>query len=112
MLLRKKNIFYLNEVDLAIMETDGTLSVLKNSQFQTVTKKDLNVPNHPRWLPHTFITDGKVIKNQLVKINKDQNWVDSVLQSRGIHSLENVFLAQVDENDDIFIDLRSPLQNP
>src|SRR5699024_8173353 len=50
-LLRAKDVFSVGEVEYAILETDGTISVLKKSAYQTPTKKDLNVLPSEVFLP-------------------------------------------------------------
>lgn len=106
MLLRKNNVFYLDDVDMAFMETDGTLSVLKKTETQTVTKKDMNVPGPQRGLPQTFIIDGKVLKNSLHAMDKDENWLETLLKCWGIASIKDIFIAQMDELGKVYIDVK------
>src|SRR5690625_2323522 len=57
-MLRSKDVFSLDEVEYAILETDGTISVLRKSEFQTPTRKDLKLAPEPVRLPITLINDG------------------------------------------------------
>lgn len=110
MLLRKKNIFYLNEIDIAIMETDGTLSVLKKTQYLPATKQDLKVPSKSRGIPQVIINDGILIRKNLENTDKDEEWLNTVLKSRGISSIKEVFLAQIDEDNSIHIEVKENQQ--
>jgi len=57
-LLRQKDVFSMSEVKYAILELNGSLSVLKNSPDDNPTRKDLNLPEVPVFLPVTLISDG------------------------------------------------------
>jgi uncharacterized membrane protein YcaP (DUF421 family) len=106
MLLRKKNVFYVDEVDTALFEIDGTVSVLKKSKSSPVTPKDLKIVSSSRGLPQTFIIDGEILENSLNAIGKDKLWVDSILHSNGISKVADVALAQIDQQDQVYIDKR------
>jgi uncharacterized membrane protein YcaP (DUF421 family) len=106
MLLRKKNVFYVDEVDTALFEIDGTVSVLKKSKSLPVTPKDLKIVSSSRGLPQTFIIDGEILENSLDAIGKDKLWVESILHSKGISKVDDVALAQIDQQDQVYIDKR------
>ncbi|MDA7028547.1 DUF421 domain-containing protein [Bacillus sp. CLL-7-23] len=109
-LLRKKNAFSISEVDYAIMETDGELSVLKKEPKQPLTKFDMGV------LQTTFnvsptstqvITDGMINKSNLEKLNLNTQWLQQQLQSSGVHSVSDVFYAEVQKDGTLYIDKRN-----
>jgi uncharacterized membrane protein YcaP (DUF421 family) len=106
MLLRKKDVFYVDEVDTAFFEIDGTVSVLKKSKSLPVTPKDLKIVSSSRGLPQTFIIDGEILENSLDAIGKDKLWVESILHSKGISKVDDVALAQIDQQDQVYIDKR------
>ncbi|MBY4605715.1 MULTISPECIES: YetF domain-containing protein [Bacillus] len=107
-LLRKKNIFSLADVDYAIFETDGSLSVLKKEAKQNVTKKDMNVqgenanPNVSH--PASVITDGKVREDNLKKMNLSKQWLMDRLKETGIQHPAEVFYAEVQTDGTLYID--------
>ncbi|NEU32222.1 DUF421 domain-containing protein [bacterium LRH843] len=109
-LLRKKNVFSLADVDYAIFETDGSLSVMKQETKQSLTKSDMNIQptNTERYpIPTTVVSDGKVNKDNLKKLNLDQQWLDQQLQAAGIPSISDVFYAEVQKDGSLYIDNRS-----
>lgn len=62
MMLREKDIFNINEVDYAILEINGKLSVLKKVKYRNVTNNDLNIPiTKPKYMPTQVILDGRLI---------------------------------------------------
>lgn len=109
-LLRQKDIFSLMDVDYAILETNGELSVLKKESQQPVTKNDLNIMSQKKDLiplPTEVIADGKVNSKNLSKLKLDNNWLDRELQKAKIHSAEDVFFAQVQQDGTLYIDRKN-----
>jgi len=109
-LLRKKNVFSLNEVSYAIFETDGTLSVMKKTGDQPFTKKDGNVvSNSPSVypIPTAVISDGEINDANLQSLNLDQKWLHQQLKSAGVSSTSDVFYAEVQKDGSLYIDKRN-----
>lgn len=106
-LLRQKNVFSLADVDYAIFETNGKLSVMKKEAQQSPTKSDLNVvQNKPNLFPLStgIIADGKVNTTNMEKLNLDEQWLNKQLQSAGIPSVSDVFYAEVQKDGTLYID--------
>lgn len=110
-LLRKKNVFSIADVDYAIFETDGTLSVMKKPLNQTVTKKDVNIkqPTRPTvfTFPLTIISDGKLIDEAIQKLNVNKKWLNHQLEIAGVNTLEDVFYAEVQQDGTLYVDKRN-----
>ncbi|WP_202080370.1 DUF421 domain-containing protein [Caldalkalibacillus salinus] len=105
--LRKKGVFYLDEVEYALLETDGTVSVLQKPQAQYARRQDVQVTGPARGLPEVFIIDGHILPSALEARGKDRQWVTQVLQQQGVQRLEDVIVAQVDALDQVYIDVKS-----
>lgn len=103
-LLRKKNVFNVSDVEFAILEATGDLNVLLKKENQPLTSKDLNLAVDPIKEPQIVIMDGKVMEEPLSMIGKDQNWLKSEMEARGV-SIHDVFLGQVASNGDLSVDL-------
>ncbi|MBU9712331.1 DUF421 domain-containing protein [Evansella tamaricis] len=110
--LRKKGVFYVEQVESAILETDGTVSVLKKPGYLDVMKKDINQFQRSRGVPQAFIIDGKILTSTLKMIGKDTNWVTDVLKKNNISKVEDVFFAQIDNQGTIYLDKREDAQSP
>lgn len=106
MLLRKKDAFYLDEVEFALIETDGSLSITKKADNMSITRKDINIQGKSRGIPQACIIDGKIIEKSLQNIQKDTQWILTVLKNRNIQ-LEQVLLAQIDQQDRVFLNLKT-----
>ncbi|MBT2679440.1 DUF421 domain-containing protein [Bacillus sp. ISL-35] len=111
-LLRQQSIFSLNDVEYAIFETDGKLSVMKKDNKQTVTKSDMNIAMpQGNFVPLSteLVADGKMNLKNLAKMNKDQTWLHEQLQLAGVQSVDDVFYAEVQPDGNLYIDKRDDL---
>jgi uncharacterized membrane protein YcaP (DUF421 family) len=95
--LRISGYFKISDVQYAILETDGSLSVLPSAFYDSTPSKYFN------HLPLSLIIDGRVVKQNIELINKDIDWLMEVLRSNHIESVKDVLICVLDENDKIFI---------
>ena len=102
--LRDKGVFDLNEVEFAILETNGKLSVLKKPQFQPVTPQHLNIPSLPGDMGTELIYDGQIIKQNLENLNVTEEWLYSQLKAKGIKDVSEVFLATITSQGSFYVD--------
>lgn len=91
--LREKDVFDLAQVRYAILETDGELSVLLNSEAQAVTARDLKLQKSPAQLRYTLISDGIVLWDNLQRCGLDRAGLRKALA--GIR-VKDVFLLTSD----------------
>lgn len=104
-LLRNKDIFDMNEVDFAIIEPNGQLSVLKKPEFQNLTPKDMHIQKKPSGISSELIYDGILIEENLRQLEKDKNWLLSELKKKGITNISDVFIATLDSSGSLYLDL-------
>lgn len=102
--LRLKEVFDLSQVEFAVLETNGQLSVLKKSEFQTVTPQDLNIATDYQGIGTELIYDGVVVEQNLKQVNLDRTWLDEQLKNQGINDPSEVFLANLDTQGNLYID--------
>lgn len=96
MLLRINNTFSIKDVEYAIYEPNGQLSILKKPEVETTTRKDFNLPALSyKYLPSEIICDGKLIERNLKELNIDKKWVEQQLLTLGITSISDVFYAEI-----------------
>lgn len=111
-MLRQKSIFSMKDVEYAIFETNGKLSVMKKENKQTVTKGDMNIAmSQGNFVPLSteLISDGTVNVQNLNKMNKDQSWLNEQLEQAGVQSVEEVFYAEVQTDGNLYIDKRDDM---
>ncbi|MDF2628485.1 MAG: putative rane protein [Symbiobacteriaceae bacterium] len=104
MQLRERGVFDLSEVEFAVLEPNGQLSVLKRSQYQPVTPHDLGIPTAYKGLGTMLIHDGTVLKRDLKEINLSEAWLAHELGKRGIESPHQVSLAILSTTGSLFVD--------
>lgn len=93
--LREKNIVNVSDVEFAILETNGQLSVIPKPQKRPVTAEDLNLSTRYEGLPYTLIMDGHIQHKNLAKAGVDINWLLQQLEIRGLKP-KDVFFAYLD----------------
>ncbi|GGE51433.1 DUF421 domain-containing protein [Pullulanibacillus camelliae] len=102
-MLREKDIFSLREVEHAIIEPNGQISVIKKPIYDSANKGDLNLPIQSVSLPVTLISDGVLIKQNFSLIGKEPQWLESELEKRSIPSIRDVMFAEWRQEDGLFI---------
>lgn len=108
-MLREKDIFHLDEVEVAILESNGKLTVYKNPMKAAVTVEDLGLEKIRKGMAYPLILEGTVSDKVLSYLHKDKAWLEDQLSAKGIN-MEDVFYASVDENLELLVS-RSP-SNP
>ncbi|HLR15342.1 MAG TPA: DUF421 domain-containing protein [Bacillota bacterium] len=93
-LLRMKDIFSVQEVEYAILETNGDVSVLKKAAFQTPTISDLQVKQKKPEIAMTIITDGELIEDNLAEADLTREWVEKEVQKQYMDHIHEVFYAE------------------
>lgn len=86
--LRLVGYFDLDDIQYAILETNGKISVLPSNS----SKKDIKNP----LLPKIIICDGSINKNIITSMNKDEKWITSLLNKHSINSIKDVLIAIYD----------------
>jgi len=103
-LLRKKNVFQVSDVEFAVLEPTGDLSVLLKKENQPLTAKDLNMSVATVKETQTVIMDGKILDEPLTTIGRSRRWLITELEKLGV-TIDNVFLGQVNSYGELTVDL-------
>lgn len=107
MKLREKNMFHLADVEFAIMETDGELSVLPKADKKPLTPYNMKVKVTSSGIDKDIIIDGIVIDENLKNIGLDKEWLKSELNKQNIKEISEVFYAGVDNTQKLYISKRN-----
>lgn len=110
---RSNGYFDISEIEYAVMEVNGKLSILPKSENKPITTKDMKIKIEKSSLCANVIIDGKIMKNNLVNMKKDIKWLEKELKIRGL-MLDNVLLSTLDNNEKLIFYLKNeniiPLQ--
>lgn len=105
LLLREKNIFKISDVEIAILETNGQLSVLKKTSQQPVTPQMLKMVLKQEKAPTLLIVDGQILYKNLATLGYSEEWLMKEIRKQGATNTNEVFLAQVSSDGELFVDL-------
>lgn len=110
-MLRQKSIFSIADVEFAVFETNGKISVMKKQDKQSLTKSDMNILNTPKVypMPTEVISDGNILTKNLDKLDLDTKWLEQQLQQAGVSSASDVFFAQIQQDGTLSIDSKDNL---
>ena len=98
--LRQKDVLCVSDVQFAILETDGNLSVFPYPAQRPATAKEAGLHPEVQHLPICLVEDGWVSRENLRKAGKDRLWLQNVLHQHGT-CLRDTLLLTVDESDQI-----------
>ena len=106
MQLREKGFSDIRDIEFAILENSGKLSVFPKKEKNVVTLEDLSLDTSkdPVRLPTPVIIEGEIQQEELRRMGKDSNWLKQELLAQGVKDIHNIFYASVDQNGEFYID--------
>lgn len=107
MQLREKNIFNPDDVSLAIIESDGQLTVLPKGDKKPITTGDLKIQTKDTGLMRDIIIDGKIMNQNLKLVNHDEEWVREQLKSQSVYEIKDVFYAGLNSEGTLYISVKT-----
>lgn len=96
--LRIKDVFSISQVEYAILETNGSLSVLMKSQFQQPTAGQLNVELVKAAPAYLLVMDGKMHDNALIEAGIDKRRLQKLLKDIGYRSEKDCLFVSMDSD--------------
>ena len=99
--LRDNNIFNIGDVEYAILETSGQVTVIPKPNKKSVTPEDLNIEPKYEGIPYDLVVDGKVMYKNLEKIGKNYIWLKKQTEKFGIKP-EEAFIVTIDGESKFF----------
>ena len=107
--VRQNGIYDLCEVDYAILEENGKMSVIPKNANRQPDKADIGIACDDNGIMHIVISDGRINAHSLKLIGKDRVWLDKKLKNMKIDT-RDVFCMTVNDSDDIFIQMKEGRQ--
>lgn len=104
--IRLKGYYNLSDIQYAILETSGQLSIIPKTELSTATKQDLNIKPSQDSIPITLILDGKINYKNLKISGRDEKWLLTTLNSKKISSAKDVFIALVDSQGKFYMETK------
>jgi uncharacterized membrane protein YcaP (DUF421 family) len=109
--LRLKGYFNISDIQYAILETSGELSIMPVTQQSTVTKADLKMKTAQESLPIPLIMDGNINYKNLKLLGKDEPWLNSKLKQNNISCAKDVFIGTLDSKSKFYYQLKEGKEN-
>lgn len=101
--LRGCGFFSMDQIQYAIMETNGKMSVLPKSQYSPATVGDLKLNVGKSVIPVTVVNEGKMIKDNLKIANIDENIIKDIMTKTGIKKLKEILILTIDKNGNVYL---------
>lgn len=105
-MLREKGVFNISDVETAIIEANGALSILRKAQRSPVTLEDIGITNTSSSIAFPIIMEGRVYPSVLKQFNLNETWLKQQLSKQGVKDIKNVFFASLNSNLDLHISLK------
>lgn len=106
MQLRNKGVFDLSEVEFAVLEAHGQLSVLRKTPYNPITPEDLNLKTQYKGLPSEIIKDGEVLEQNLKQNNLDFKWLYAELKKHNVEDISQVVMASLNTDGSLYLDIK------
>lgn len=95
--LRECGYFNISQIQYAIMETNGKLSVMPKAQFSPVTNGDMKLEVDESYLPIILVSEGKIVKENIELAGYNNDKIEELIRQYGGDKLKNVLLLTVDK---------------
>ncbi|MFB6468846.1 DUF421 domain-containing protein [Cytobacillus sp. Hz8] len=93
-LLRSKDVFSLREVEYAIFENNGGISVLRKPESEYHTLQDFKTKGEEKVIPLTIISDGDILYKNLKEAGLNEEWLYKELLANGVSGPKEICYAE------------------
>ncbi len=107
--LRGNNIMNLGDVEYAILETSGQITVIQKPEKRNTIPEDFNITPEYEGIPYDLVVDGKVMEDNLQKIGKNYEWLKKQVEKFNMKP-EEALVVTYDGKEQIFCQKKSKKQ--
>lgn len=107
MLLRQKDVFDISDINYAILETDGEMTILKKPPKQSVAAGDFQLAGTCEKLACDLILEGKIQYSKLRNRNLDEKWLLEQLALQNVHDVKKVFYACLSPSGKLYVSTKA-----
>ena len=111
-LCRQQGYFDLTDIQTAVFEYNGKLTILPVSTRRPATPEDLGLTPQQELLFTELIMDGRILEGNLKRMGRDLTWLDKQLKQHRIHGAKEVFLALCDPRGNFVVYKKCTLSEP
>lgn len=100
---RTQGFFNINDIQTAILETNGKVSILPKSGTRPITPDDLKIQVEQERIVQNIIVDGVLLKENLKNSGKTEEWLYKKINQQGKFKIKDIFLATIDAKENLSI---------
>lgn len=93
LLCREQGYFNLDEIQTAVFEHNGKLSILPMAAYRPITPEDMKIPVKATHIGIEVIMDGRVMGENLSRMGRDTEWLENQIRLQGVKNTKEVFLG-------------------
>ena len=93
LMCREQGYFDINNIQTAIFEYNGKLTILPVSTNRPLTPEDMNLTPKPDFISTELIMDGRIMGDNLKRKGLDETWLKKQLEAQGYHSAKEIYLG-------------------
>lgn len=105
--LRQCNYFNFEQVQYAIIETNGKMSVIPTAQDAPATAKDVKANNEEPQLPVLIVSDGKMMKDNMQQMEITEQQLTTILQKLNIKKMKDIIVINLDSSGKMYYQLKN-----
>lgn len=103
-MLREQNIFSILEIDYAILEPNGKLSVLKKKSYLNPTNADMEIPTSvPKYLPSGIIIDSHIVYKNLQELGLSMDWLEKQMNLQNVKGVDEILYGEIQADGSLYI---------
>ena len=99
--LREKDVFSLGDVEYAVLETSGKVTVIQKPEKRNAKPEDFNIVPEYEGIPYDLVIDGVIMHDNLKAISKEEKWLEKEVYKFGIKP-ESALIVTYDGKGQIF----------
>ena len=104
--LRHLNYFSFEQVRYAIIETNGKMTVIPTAENTPVTTGDIEANKSEPELPVLIVSDGKIMKDNLAKVNIDEKTLQNLLKILDIKHSKDIIVMNLDKSGKLYYQIK------
>ena len=99
--LRENNVFNIGDVEYAILETSGQVTVIQKPEKRNTIPQDFNIVPEYEGIPYDLVVDGKIMYQNLKTIGKDYKWLEKQVEKFKMKP-EEALIVTIDGDNEFF----------
>ncbi len=100
-LCRQEGYFNINDIQTAIFEYNGRITILPKSEKRPLTPEDMNITPEKAQICTEIIMDGRIMHANLKKLGLDLTWLDKQLKKQKYNNAKEIYLGICDKNNNL-----------